>query len=66
VNALPALCRKGSGPWPAELARLRERPRDWQPEDCIVVLLGFGITLDLDVPETRRDGHALRVRRGVA
>ena len=51
VNAYLALCRNGERPWPAELARLRERPRDWQPEDCIVVLLGFGITLDLDLPE---------------
>ncbi len=51
VNAYLALCRKGERPWPPELVRLRERPRDWQPEDCIVVLLGFGITLDLDVPE---------------
>jgi acyl-homoserine lactone acylase PvdQ len=51
VNAYLASCRKGDRPWPAEIARLRERPRDWQPEDCILVLLGFGITLDLDLPE---------------
>jgi len=51
VNAYLASCRRGERAWPPELARLRERPQDWRPEDCIVVLLGFGITLDLDVPE---------------
>jgi len=51
VNALLAECRRGERPWPAELRRLNERPADWQPEDCVLVLLGFGITLDLDLPE---------------
>jgi len=51
VNALLAECRRGERPWPAELRRLGERPADWQPEDCVLVLLGFGITLDLDLPE---------------
>jgi len=51
VNAYLAECRRGARPWPAELVRLRERPEDWTPEDCIAVLLGFGLTLDLDLPE---------------
>lgn len=51
VNALLAEHRSGSRPWPPELARLGERPRDWTPEDCELVLLGFGITLDLDLAE---------------
>ncbi len=51
VNSYLAECRRGARPWPPELVRLRERPRDWAPEDCVLVLLGFGITLDLDLPE---------------
>ena len=51
VNALLAEHRAGSRAWPDELARLKERPRDWTPEDCVLVLLGFGITLDLDLSE---------------
>ncbi|MCE9627185.1 MAG: penicillin acylase family protein, partial [Candidatus Eisenbacteria bacterium] len=51
VNALLAEHRNGTRPWPAELARLNERPRDWSPADCELVLLGFGITLDLDLSE---------------
>ena len=57
VNAYLALCRSGERPWPAELARLGEKPRDWRPEDCILVLLGFGITLDLDLPELAEMRH---------
>ena len=51
VNSWIASCRRGERAWPPELARLRFRPDDWRPEDCYVVLLGFGITLDLDLPE---------------
>jgi len=51
VNAWLGSCRKGERPWPPELLRLKLVPADWQPEDCYVVLLGFGITLDLDLPE---------------
>jgi penicillin amidase len=51
VNSYLAECRRGARPWPAELQRLGEKPRDWTPEDCVLVLLGFGITLDLDLPE---------------
>ena len=51
VNAWLASCRAGERAWPPELVRLKHRPEDWKPEDCYVVLLGFGITLDLDLPE---------------
>src|SRR5262252_2704093 len=51
VNAYLASCRRGERPWPPELVRLEERPADWQPEDCYLVLLGFGVTLDLDLSE---------------
>jgi len=51
VNAYLAECRSGRRAWPAELRRLGERPRDWTPADCVLVLLGFGVTLDLDLPE---------------
>lgn len=51
VNARLAEHRGGAQPWPAELARLGEKPADWSPEDCVLVLLGFGITLDLDLSE---------------
>jgi penicillin amidase len=51
VNAYLNECRRGERAWPAELTRLRERPRDWTAEDCVAVLLGFGITLDLDLSE---------------
>ncbi len=51
VNALLAEHRSGTRPWPAELARLNERPSDWTPEDCELELLGFGITLDLVLDE---------------
>src|SRR5262249_48289124 len=50
-NAYLASCRRGERAWPPELARLQAHPADWRPEDCYVVLLGFGITLDLDLPE---------------
>ncbi|TMA23175.1 MAG: penicillin acylase family protein, partial [Deltaproteobacteria bacterium] len=51
VNAYLGECRRGERPWPAELARLHERPADWRPEESVMVLLGFGITLDLDLAE---------------
>jgi penicillin G amidase len=51
VNAYLASCRRGERAWPAELRRLGAKPRDWTPEDCVLVMLGFGITLDLDLPE---------------
>ena len=51
VNAWIESCRKGEHAWPAELKRLKLVPANWQPEDCYLVLLGFGITLDLDLPE---------------
>src|SRR5262245_53692527 len=51
VNAWIASCRSGERPWPPELARLKLVPEDWRPEDSYVVLLGFGITLDLDLAE---------------
>ena len=51
VNAYLGECRGGGRAWPAELVRLNERPRDWTAEDCVAVMLGFGITLDLDLAE---------------
>src|SRR5262249_31768317 len=51
VNAYLESCRRGERSWPPELARLNERPADWKPEDSYLVLLGFGSTLDLDLPE---------------
>lgn len=70
VNAWLADCRAGRRPWPAELVRLGEDPRDWTPEDCVLVLLGFGITLDMDLSELAAletlkgtDATAWRARR---
>src|SRR5262249_13948933 len=51
VNAYLAECRSGKRAWPPEITRIGERPRDWTPEDCVGVMLGFGITLDLDLAE---------------
>ncbi|MEO5989308.1 MAG: penicillin acylase family protein [Candidatus Eisenbacteria bacterium] len=51
INAYLAGCRSGQQPWPAELQRLNARPRDWRPEDTVALLLGLGITLDLDFSE---------------
>ena len=51
VNQYFAQCRAGRRAWPAEVTRLRFEPEDWQPQDCVGLMLGFGITLDLDVPE---------------
>ena len=51
VNAWIESCRRRERAWPPELKRLKLVPEDWLPEDSYVVLLGFGITLDLDLPE---------------
>jgi penicillin amidase len=51
VNAYLNECRAGTRAWPAELVRLNEKPRDWTAEDCVAVVLGFGVTLDLDLAE---------------
>ena len=51
VNAYMKDCRDGRRTWPAELVRLEHRPADWTAEDCVLVMLGFGITLDLDLSE---------------
>ena len=51
VNAWLESCRRGERAWPRELLRLKLAPENWRPEDCYVVLLGFGVTLDLDLPE---------------
>jgi penicillin amidase len=69
VNAWIARCRSGAEPWPREFARLGRTPPEWAPADCLVLLLGMGITLDLDVPELReraeieRDGLARTTAR---
>ncbi len=51
INAHLEECRSGAQPWPPELARLRERPRDWRPEDTVLLFLGLGLTLDLAFDE---------------
>lgn len=51
INAFLDECRRGSRPWPPELARLRERPRDWRPPDTVMLFLGLGLTLDLAFDE---------------
>ena len=51
INAYLARCRAGRAPWPAELAALGVRPEDWRPADSVLLLLGEGVLLDLDVPE---------------
>jgi len=60
VNAYIERCRGRLEPWPAELQQLRIRPRDWRPEDSIAILLGFGITLDLSLPELA-EGDSVRL-----
>lgn len=66
VNAYLASCRRGERAWPAEFRRLRARPRDWQPADCVLVMLGFGITLDLDLPELGEAASVARLGRAAA
>lgn len=51
VNSYFADCRAGRRPWPPEVQRLGITPEDWKPEDSVALLLGFGITLDLALPE---------------
>jgi penicillin amidase len=51
INARLRECREGRAPWPPELVALHARPEDWRPADCEVLLLGLGVTLDLDLPE---------------
>ena len=51
INAWIESCRRHERAWPPELTRLKLVPEDWLPEDSYLVLLGFGITLDLDLPE---------------
>jgi penicillin amidase len=51
INAYLARCRSGAARWPAELEALGVRPEDWRPADTIVMLLGEGVQLDLDIPE---------------
>lgn len=51
INAWIGECRAGRAPWPREFERLGHRPADWKPEDTVLLLLGLGITLDLDLPE---------------
>ena len=51
INAYLSQCRAGLTPWPDELRRLNERPRDWRPADTYALLLGLGVTLDLGFPQ---------------
>jgi penicillin amidase len=51
INAYLGECRAGRAPWPREFGRLGYRPAGWKPEDSVLLLLGLGITLDLDLPE---------------
>ena len=51
INAYLADCRAGRVAWPPELVALHERPADWKPENTEMLLLGLGVTLDLELPE---------------
>ena len=51
INARLRECREGRAPWPPELVALHAHPEDWRPADCELLLLGLGVTLDLDLPE---------------
>ena len=51
INAWIDLCRRGVMPWPREFTRLERRPEPWRPADTVLILLGLGVTLDLDLPE---------------
>ncbi len=53
INAYLARCRAGAAAWPPEFTRLGHTPADWRPVDSVLLLLGMGITLDLDLPELR-------------
>lgn len=56
INAFIARCRAGDESWPPEFLALDRRPEDWKPEDSVLLLLGLGVTLDLDLPELG-EGH---------
>lgn len=51
INAFIARCRAGEEAWPREFVALAQKPEDWRPEDSVLLLLGLGVTLDLDLPE---------------
>ena len=51
INARLDECRSGRAPWPRELRLLDAKPENWKPEDCMLLQLGLGVTLDLDIPE---------------
>jgi penicillin amidase len=51
VNAFIARCRAADEAWPPEFVALGQRPEDWKPEDSVLLFLGLGVTLDLDLPE---------------
>ena len=36
---------------PAEFSALHIRPAPWRPQDSVLLMLGFGVTLDLALPE---------------
>jgi penicillin amidase len=56
INAFIARCRAGDEGWPPEFVALNQRAEDWRPEDSVLLLLGLGVTLDLDLPELD-EGH---------
>jgi penicillin G amidase len=60
INERLRECREGRAPWPPELVALNAHPEDWRPADCELLLLGLGVTLDLDAPEL---GEASPLRR---
>ncbi|HEY2956315.1 MAG TPA: penicillin acylase family protein [Candidatus Eisenbacteria bacterium] len=64
INAFIARCRSGAERWPAEFAALGRTPADWKPEDSVLILLGLGVTLDLDIPEVE-EGREVE-RHGLA
>ena len=55
INAWLDDCRAGRRPWPRDLAALHAEPRNWRPEDCVMLLLGLGVTLDLGLPQIAED-----------
>ena len=50
-----------------EFVVLNQRPADWRPSDSAVLLLGFGVLLDLALPELAEareiDAHGLEQAR---
>jgi penicillin amidase len=61
INTWLARCRAGASPWPPELRALGARVEDWRPEDSVLLLLGMGVQLDLDLPELREARDAARL-----